>query len=78
MSQPANSSAEVHAFPRRNSLTAFDQAKQELAAFKFSLFETVAADPLLRAGQCLDLVIDHDISCISSRSHKGTGRFDRA
>jgi len=57
MSQPANSSAEVHAFPRRNSLTAFDQAKQELAAFKFSLFETVAADPLLRAGQCLNLII---------------------
>ncbi len=57
MNQPANSSAEVHAFPRRQSPNAFDQAKQELAAFKFSLFETVAADPLLRAGQCLNLII---------------------
>uniref|UniRef100_UPI00037B8035 hypothetical protein n=1 Tax=Brucella suis TaxID=29461 RepID=UPI00037B8035 len=36
---------------------AVEQAKQELAAFKFSLFETVAADPLLRAGQCLNLII---------------------
>ncbi|WP_417878506.1 hypothetical protein [Vibrio sp.] len=57
MSQLANSSAEVHAFPRRQSPNAFDQAKQELAAFKFALFETVAADPLLRAGQCLNLII---------------------
>ncbi|EPG11713.1 hypothetical protein L263_00268 [Brucella abortus 90-0962] len=57
MSQPANSSAEVHAFPRRHGFNAFEQAKQELAAFKFSLFETVAADPLLRAGQCLNLII---------------------
>lgn len=57
MSQPANSSAEVHAFPRRQSPNALEQAKQELAAFKFSLFETVAADPLLRAGQCLNLII---------------------
>lgn len=57
MSQPANSSAEVHAFPRRHGFNAFEQAKQELAAFKFSLFEAVAADPLLRAGQCLNLII---------------------
>lgn len=57
MSQFANSSAEVHAFQRRQSPNAFEQAKQELAAFKFSLFETVAADPLLRAGQCLNLII---------------------
>jgi len=57
MNQLANPSAEVHAFPRRQSSSAFDQAKQELAAFKFSLFETVAADPLLRAGQCLNLII---------------------
>ncbi len=57
MSQPANSSAEVHAFPRRHGFNAFEQAKQELAAFKFTLFETVAADPLLRAGQCLNLII---------------------
>jgi hypothetical protein len=57
MSHTANSSAEVHAFPRRHGLNAFEQAKQELAAFKFSLFETVAADPLLRAGQCLNLII---------------------
>jgi len=57
MNQPANSSAELHTFPRRQSPNAFDLAKQELAAFKFSLFETVAADPLLRAGQCLNLII---------------------
>ncbi len=34
MSQPANSSAEVHAFPRRHGFNAFEQAKQELAAFR--------------------------------------------
>lgn len=57
MNNPANSSAEVHTFPRRQSPNAYEQARQELAAFKFSLFETVAADPLLRAGQCLNLII---------------------
>lgn len=50
-------SAEVHNFPRRNATNAFEQTKQELAAFKFALFETVAADPLLRAGQCLNLIV---------------------
>ncbi len=57
MSQASNSFAAVQAFQRRNASSAFDQAKQELAAFKFSLFETVAADPLLRAGQCLNLIV---------------------
>jgi len=38
MNQSANPSAEVHAFPRRQSLNAFERAKQELAAFKFALF----------------------------------------
>lgn len=78
MSQSANSSAEVHTFPRRQSPNAYEQARQELAAFNFSLFETVAADPLLRAGQCLDLVIDHDISCTSVRFYRGMDRFDRS
>lgn len=49
--------AEVHTLPRRRGLSALEQAKQELAAFKFSLFETVAADPLLRGAPCLNLIV---------------------
>lgn len=49
--------AEVHPFPRRRSGSAYEQAKQDLAAFKFALFETVAADPLLRGVPCLNLIV---------------------
>lgn len=49
--------AEVHPFPKRRSGSTFEQAKQDLAAFKFALFETVAADPLLRGVPCLNLIV---------------------
>lgn len=49
--------AEVHPFPRRRSGSVYEQAKQDLAAFKFALFETVAADPLLRGVPCLNLIV---------------------
>ncbi|MCI0998940.1 hypothetical protein HWD97_02470 [Ochrobactrum sp. C6C9] len=49
--------AEVHPFPRRRDGRTFEQAKQELAALKFGLFETVAADPLLRGSPCLAVAV---------------------
>ncbi len=57
MSALVTNGGEVTETPAAEQKAALHSARSQLAAFKFSLFETVAADPRLKSAPCTDLII---------------------